>query len=79
MPNSATATLTSRATGSVEFQVRRPSCGAEGSAWSPVIRTVSASGADTEIVVSATGLVPGGVGLGPPEAVAGRPGRLLRR
>jgi hypothetical protein len=56
VPNSPTATLTSRATGSVEVQVRRPSRSAEGSSWSPVMSTVSSAGAETLMRVSATGL-----------------------
>src|SRR3954467_10530441 len=50
------ATATSRATGSCDVQVRRPSRGTEGSARAPVIRTVRSSGADTVTTVSATGL-----------------------
>ena len=45
--NSPTATLTSRATGSADVQVRRPSTTSDGGSWSPVIRTVSRSGAET--------------------------------
>ena len=55
--NSPAATLTSRATRSTDVQVRRPSWAADGSAWSPVIRTVSCSGADTVICTAAAELV----------------------
>src|SRR5215210_4608734 len=51
--NGPAATPTSRATGSSDVQVRRPPLGVEGSAWAPVIRTVSSSGAETETTVSA--------------------------
>ena len=54
--NSPTATLTSRATGSSDVHVRRPPEGFDGGAWSPVISTVSRSGAETRSVTSATGL-----------------------
>lgn len=54
----ATATLTSRAAGSVEVQVRRPSAsGAPGAAWSPVMSTVRSPGTETLSVVSAAGVV----------------------
>jgi hypothetical protein len=55
--NLPTATLTSRAAGSADVHVRRPSRAAEGSVWTPVISTVRSSGADTSMRVSAAGLV----------------------
>ena len=55
--NSPTATLTSRATGSADVHVRRPPDGFDGGSWSPVISTVSRSGAETRSVTSATGLL----------------------
>src|SRR4051812_44346135 len=52
-----TATPTSRAAGAVDVQVRRPPFGCDGAAGVPVITTAISAGADTEIRVSAAGLV----------------------
>jgi hypothetical protein len=65
--NTPTATATSRATGSAAVHVRRPSRGSDGGFCSPVMSTVSRSGAETSILVSATGLV----AVSPPAAANG--------